>query len=475
MRRTIAGLTALCIAAGLVSCGSIGENGGKRKADVQAGIAAAESMRAEKKESNGIIFTDVSSQPAVTAAPADNELTSGEDIYEAPVTTAPTAEENGGGETAAESEAPKQQTQLEKPLVVDYYSPEYKPTDAEMYDLVMLAVKQYEAARDKDKQGFIDSLNFGSVVRSDNFGKLLTDVESYEGGEAQDAVYLQTVLIFVEDYAYGKYKEVLTELEGKEDQSRYLSALSSAVDEYSPDNAGKLFDKDGQGIYAQLESKDSGMPEDFETNKAGYTIDDTAFYYAEVSRSEKVGEDLFVTFDLMVLSGDHTYNFYDVCAWSTGSGKGAVVGSVGISDNPYKGKSTRELEGVAKQGISINHANALAKDAFTETSLYLAERQTSNGENANTVFTSGAFAKASSAEGLDLSAGEPEAAGDKALYDSFFKKGIKTGIVFSGPTADTASGYFTQYRTAADSDIIGQYPDPASLDNYTDIVFSKHF
>ena len=459
MRRSSAALVAAVMSLSAVSCGSIGDS--KRNADPVSGSILAQQM--EEDDSSRSMVNNASTTRTTQKTTAETEPAADKVTTDTQVTTTTLMTET----TAPPAEA-------ENSFAVEYAAGvTYTPTVQELSELSKLVTDQFAAARDDNKQGYLDSMNFGGIIRSQNFSKLLSDVDNYSGTTAQNEVYMQAVVIFVEDYAYKKYKDVLTELEGKEDQSRYLSAISSAVDEFGPDNAGTLFDKEGEGIYAQMISDNNGLPEDFKENKADYTIDDNAFYYCSVSSCDKVGEDVFAVFDLSVFSGEHQYSFGSVKAFSCSGSKGVMVGDVTISDNPYKDMSAAELEGVAKQAAQISRSNSLAKEAYTQASLYMADRLSASGENAAAVFSSGAFSQASST-GIDLAGEEPGAAGDKALYLSFTKRGIRSGKIYVGSTSATATGYFAQYTEAADSGIIGQYPDPATLESYSDYTFGTH-
>ncbi|MBQ8107229.1 MAG: hypothetical protein IJ129_00595, partial [Ruminococcus sp.] len=181
MRRSSAALVAAVMSLSAVSCGNIGDSG-KRNADPVSGSILAQQME-EDDSSRSMVNnaettrttqkTTAETKPAADKVTTDTQVTTTTLMTE---TTAPPAE-------------------AENSFAVEYAAGvTYTPTVQELMELSKLVTDQFAAARDDNKQGYLDSMNFGGIIRSANFSKLLSDVDNYSGTQAQNDVYMQAVV-----------------------------------------------------------------------------------------------------------------------------------------------------------------------------------------------------------------------------------------------------------------------------------------
>lgn len=311
----------------------------------------------------------------------------------------------------------------------------------EMDDMTSLALKEYEAIRNDDVDGYFACINLGGFFTGERLDKLL------EGDERD----------WVSDLVVNEYSEFALEAAWSSDEDEvpeeaeidnikdYLMFLSEKA---TPESFKKRMEEDDEAFSYQYTREDLAL-----LKEEGYdgSISDSVVYLMLDPCIARIGDDMYASFEISVcdVNGDIDYDLDDIVYWSSGSESGLYIDECFHLESEFKGMTVDEIIETFHTGTSDTETEQSARAFYNAAAAYLEE----SGIDIDSALARGDFEKSFSADGLDLS-GTSDAPGDMALLALLEYYEYK-GNVFVGSEDHTL---FVQYKDGSGE--IGQVPAP---------------
>lgn len=432
MKKIIAGLSAFVLALSMAGCGEASkDNDSKKQEDTSSGTEVVKAEDSSESEA-----ADVSSEDE------DDSSKKNEDIPEEKI--------DGKFDT-------------DNIILHCSNFVEYEPDVAEVYDIISLAVEQYEYARDEKPTEYMDTINFKGLTGADKFPQVLDE----------NWVVATFTDILIEYYAGSYYADDLTDAVYANDFDKYIEAIRKSAEEFKGEPTAKFLG-DEAFIYGAFWHRSTEMTDAFYSKRSDFFIDESSIFFAEIDGCERSGKDLFISMTIYVLCGDYAYGF-ETIGWRLGGETGVLLSEPKSEENIFKGQTADEVRNYTSVKNDLKTANINAKYAFNAAAQYLAEMEASDRRGFAQVISDGDFG-AMSADGLDMSGSTPEEAGAKAVYDYLRNNGVTRGIVYIGcAEIDDRESFFIHFKKDNSSEMIGQYPYAVSSEDAGNVGWTEYF
>lgn len=351
-------------------------------------------------------------------------------------------------------------------IIDDQYMTEQstRPDDETLAELAGLAVRQYEACRDRNKQGCLDTLSIDELMNTDSMDRILHYIWHYfnstesepEIGQAESVTVLSYLLML----SYLDEDASINRIDDTENSGEYAALLREISAGINADNSDALLE---ELLYGYITAPEySSFPEEFYADPSAFTIDDP-IVYIELDSCEVTDHGTFVEFDMEVISREYYYNFDEVFAWKIADESGVIVSDISCEPNEYGIYTIEDAKKMMKEEEAIDNARKNAKTLYNAAAEYISiciYEYKDKYIDYSDVLAAGNFSEANSDSGLDLSGPRPKSEGDAFVYDSAKENGITGGYIYIGMDNDIngTGGYFVQWKESKDSEIIGQYP-----------------
>ena len=285
------------------------------------------------------------------------------------------------------------------------------PTNEELLAFAGLAVEQYNAAQTNDSEKYTQTLAFDKIVEP--FAEIMTKMNLH--GERPSS-----------------------------SKEKVMYNCGYMLFECS-DNADIKTDD-----FIDIDSDDSAMTEGFKSMTQlaldGFNIDKTPLWenrkelvpMGELNRDtiigfdlngfERDGDDMFINFDMGILNGNDMFDFINIEAWYMDGTAGIIMDPPEHDDNIYADMTVYEIKQKLEEESIEPYSLVAAKKVYNIVSEYRAEQE-AVGEDFKKKIES-VFPMCTSSSGLDLAGDEPQAEGDKYVYDQMHRSGYPDGKAF---------------------------------------------
>ncbi len=390
LKRTMALLLSLAVCLSAAGCGKVESGDAESK--------SAETSAAEGKTDEETTQEEVTAEEDTT--PEDEE-----------VTDAPAAETKSG-------------VREENCILQLFDDAEYGPSQAEALALAELAMKQYDCLEKNDPEGYAENINFASLT--DKWAERIDDYKEdmmfEDNDDTEDGVLYLSLL-----YLLTLSDEITEFSEWSGGQEAYREKLEELIGRVDV-NESSFFD-------ATRERAEAPLGE----------LDENTIVGLEVDHSKRDGDDIYLTCDLSVMAGDYMYICNEIVAWRVDGEWGMLCSNIRTMDNPYAGMTADEIKAAEKAREEADEENysseqtdnyesrgdTASRTAYEAFVGYMSEHQSEAGDDP-AAFAEKACPQAFGGDGLNLKNGEPEAEGDKAIYDAMTAADITDGLIIVG-------------------------------------------
>ena len=404
-KRITAALLAIVVCAGTAACGNSRGGGDNSKA------LNTDKANVTSSDEDSIADTESS------ADKADKDASS------AAETTAPIPDDDGGM-TKLTSLDPRN-------ITVEVLNGEDAPSNEEMLPFAELAAELYSAAQQRDGGSFL-KLTAADTLRGEYIKEAAQDDAA---DDARYAVLSQAAQMMMQ-CAEEKGAEVHSLLSGE-----------------SEEEAADAFDE----LFAELDAEhiaDSIYSSGDELTPLG-ALGGDASANVVIKDISRIGDDIYIIFDMTVHSGDRVYCFEDVHAWRVGGKYGEIVLAGGTEEDTYYVNTADVTDPPEEDDTESHQAMTAVKLAYYAVAEYCADTYSGGGDIDKKLHED--FPAGMTDEGLDISGGSPKAAGDRVIYDALHSKGYESGRVSLGAYDEEDGTVDAAYFTAENGDQI-RYP-----------------
>ena len=357
---------------------------------------------------------------------------------------------------------------------------------ADLYKMMELAVEQYNAIIDQDKQAYFDTLNIEGILNDKGVKRLYEQLADMYGGdevsECELEIYYNAVMALedlenteIDDVEHLLDDESITEEEAVD---KCDEIIKGAAEDLKPEDVPTLYDIYSPFSYLFGDRASDAVPQSFSSDPSAFMIvpDDSTIFAIELDEyvCNKYGS--FAELDLAIAHGDWEYILDEVRVWIDDDQTSVYIGNIRIAENEVKGMTLDEIKEQVSSNKNVNVTNSRAKTAYHTVAEYIYDQEV-EGRSMDTVFADEDFLLAAD-KGLDLENDSVQTTlmgyGDIALHDLYDTGDLPAGKVFVGITEiDGKRTFFVQFLD--DTGVIGQYPSPPSSDNWESVVWGEFF
>jgi len=369
-KKILAAMLALTMCAGLAGCGKVSDN------------------------------KDSGSVKEKSTAAADTNTTNDENIQAADSKT------DDGSMTVS--------TKLNRDnIFFEYISSDCKdvPTNDELITFVESAAEQYHAIQTNDKEKIRQTIAFDKIIDPFCDFVLNTDIAAFYLGYDDCDHSLKDSILF-------SYGWLLPEDSDSEETYYYNADDNASADEYKKKITHSV---DNMNID---ELVDTYWKYWKDLVPLGELSDDTVISI-NLLNFERDGDDMFIDFYMTIFNGNDKFEFNGVRAWYIDGNVGVRIALPEHSDNEYAGMTVDEIEKKIKENDAIFHSSGIAKRMYDIMTEYCADQEVS-GEDLKQKLDSD-FPMCTSSAGLDLAGDEPQAEGDKYVYNEMHRSCYRDG------------------------------------------------
>lgn len=323
-KKILAAAIALVMCAGLAACGD-------KKEDKDSSSKASKASNSSKADDQ------TSSDETVPGETTSDETTSDEDKAGVPV----------NNDTTYQTADVTMKLINNNIIYIDENNLESRPTDEEVQAAIDAILKQYKAAEDKDKQAFLDTLNFG--ILKEPIAELCDILFEYDNKNS-DEEFQQYLVSTNQDTKYAVIDDVIGLLE-KLGDADVNDQLSDAMDAKDGAKIRELLNKLTDSVNTNAEA--------VKTNLDGSTIfnskediqkmsglGDDVIYGFFLEYSGKYEDQLYMRLTFSALAGDKEYDLGGIETWSVGDDIGVYLTSEAEEldmEEDMKGMSAKQI------------------------------------------------------------------------------------------------------------------------------------
>ena len=228
---------------------------------------------------------------------------------------------------------------------------EAEPAEEEVFAAIDAFKVQYRAAASRDLDAFLNTFRFADLA--DPTTDMLRDMIRYED-DADFQKYLEDSGQETKLYILDDVTSLIEDILDKESADRLRAALENADPERF-DGVRKLIAEAFSGINASSQAVKDSIEYDTVYNTDDELepldgIDDSTVYIVNVDRcaydKKSEGNDLYMSFSLMMLTKDKQYEIDDIIAWRVNGNYGVYLTDALYSDDDeqeFRGKNAREI------------------------------------------------------------------------------------------------------------------------------------
>lgn len=325
MKKIMALMVALSMTLSMASCGSSDD-------DTTGNSNETQSASASQEDTQTVTDTEEVSDEA-----AESEQTADESSQEETQSTDETSA-NGAFKASAEN------------VFAFYNAPQYKPTIEELLPIADLAVAHYETARTSDWKAHLDTINYEGLINAPSF-RAIAEFDEEQTENMTPGIQMAVYYVFyglVCNYAEEKYGD-----EYKDDTlAEYIDSVTKAWNEITDEEAEQMVTY-GFGAYRSFTELDQimqQMDEGYERDTEEDTVNSDAVINLWIDECDKIGDDLYISLNIKIFSGDQVYDMPLVCAWSANGEHGIMSQTLRYFDTPYPGKTGAEIMAALEAG-----------------------------------------------------------------------------------------------------------------------------
>ena len=216
---------------------------------------------------------------------------------------------------------------------------------AVLYKMAELAVKQYGAVVQKDRQTYFDTMNIEGILSDEGAVRLYEalDGEIENVGECELGVYYYAMMAIrdIKGTEVEKLQEILAD--GGAEKCR--ETVAGLVKDLKPDDVPSLFEEYSPFHVVYGDNASEYVPEEFTKDPSAFDFkpDDSTIFGIDISQyiSSDYGD--FATINVVVSHGDWQYAFDECMVWMTEDQSSMFIGDIRISDNEVKGMTIDEI------------------------------------------------------------------------------------------------------------------------------------
>ena len=303
---------------------------------------------------------------AVGCSDAKNDK-SGDKAKEETSASAKASEENGDTASSAAAEISITDGMINDTNCLIYggaVEDDNDPYDkATLYKMAEIAVKQYGAIVDRDKQTYFDTMNIEGILTDKGAVRLYEalDGEIENVGECELGAYYYAMMAIRD--VEGTEVEKLQDILAKDGAEKCYETVSELVKDLKPDDIPSLFEKYSPYCVVFGDNASEYVPEEFTKDPSAFklTPDDSTIFGIDISQYIQSDYGSFATINVLVAMGDWQYSFDECMVWMDGDRASLFIGDVKISENEIKGKTideVREMQASANEAAATTEAAA---------------------------------------------------------------------------------------------------------------------
>ena len=362
IKKILAALIAATMCAGLAACGD--NNEGKNTAETTTTTSAA--TTAEVKEAPA--ETDADDKADESSSTGSKDKAAADEKAEAGGVSAVTeVSSSAAGNDSSSSDSSEKDDEVvitdnmikadgatlklsKKELLTMLESDlEAEPTEEEIFAAIEAAIAQYRAAESRDLDAFLKTFRFGDLAEptADMVREILkrpdnNKFQSYleETGQETKFDILDDLTTFIEGILSD---EAIDKLDAATQRSDAADELRKLITEaYNGISASSEAVKESVEYDTVFDSEENIEPLD--------GIDDGTVYLVQVDRCARekkaAGDDLYMSFSLIMLTKDKQYELDDVIVWRINGKYGVYITDTlyaDEADDEIKGKNAKEI------------------------------------------------------------------------------------------------------------------------------------
>ena len=357
---------------------------------------------------------------------------------------------------------------------------------AALYKMMELAVKQYNAIIDRDKQAYFDTVNIKGVLTDKGirrlYGALADMYDEDEVSNCELEIYYNAVEALgdldrteIDDIEHLLDEESITEEEAVDKCDEIIRGVAEGI---TPEDVPAIYDKYSPFSILFGEDAPEDLPEGFADDPSAFKIvpDDSTIFGIELDEYAGNEYGSFAELDLIVAQGDWEYVLDECLVWINGDQTSVYIGNIHIDENEVKGMTIDEIREEVSSDDNINAANLRAKVAYNAVAEYVADEMV-KGRSLEEIIDDDDFLLAAD-KGIQLERDNTQTTllgrGDMVLSELYDYGELPAGRVFVGFYEENGKKtFFTQFN--GDSAFIGQYPKPPTKDNWDMVALGEFF